>query len=564
MPFTSWIADAFANPGSCRALLKSPVPLLLRSNDPPTAREILLIHNAINKVEESLQSDMDDLCSTRFHDFINSHKAIFSPWRKLPTELLVEIFLFCVDEYDDSVHDKPPWVLGQICRPWRRVALSTCGLWKKLPSVNLGKSKKSEIKQQLAWISELIQRSGNAPISFSLPETRVPPLNDSALHLLFRHAERWEHVHLTVDEHICEQLSLIKTPFISLRSLRLSIFTPNQRLVVDVFQSAPKLQRVSLSTGLEPDLVKIPWQQLTSFTELSGNLYHLASALTSPSSHRLRELCFYETQGFGDLGQLELPNLTSLVVQSKTGLGSFFDVLNAPALQEMVVRLFCTDPLVVQKLIDMLSRCSCVLRRLVLHTNYQGNIPIRGLLTSTPQLISLDINHPTTDLLNVLIITSTMNPRKWAFLPCLESLTLRLWSAYPHLSDLVRFAQTRCDPHTDKNSNNGDSEPFPLRLFKLAPPPETWRLGFQTPRFGIRFEAWSQWTGPENPKEKLTGQLLDMKQSLNNAVDAVQIASEIPIKERPFQLACRIDTLLTLLEDIQITPESVIHFYVSQ
>jgi hypothetical protein len=200
-----------------------------------------------------------------------------------------------------------------------------------------------------------------------------------------------------------------------------------------------------------------------------------------------------------------------------------------------------------------------------LHTDYRGITPITGLLTSTPWLISLDINHPTIDLLNALTTTSIMN--QWAFLPCLESLTLRLWSSYPHVSDLVRFAQTRCDPHIYKNGSSGDSELFPLRLFKLAPPQESQIFGIQAPRFGTRFEAWSQWSGPENAKEILKDHL-EMKQSLNNALDAAQnfrklYASPI-LTEEAFQRTCRIDTLLTLLENIRITPEIVIHFYVSQ
>ena len=89
MPITSWIAAAFAKPRKRRNLLKSPVPLLLRSNDPPTDREVLLIQDSINKVEDSLQTDMDDLHSTLLHDFLESHKAIFCPWRHLDRKSVV-------------------------------------------------------------------------------------------------------------------------------------------------------------------------------------------------------------------------------------------------------------------------------------------------------------------------------------------------------------------------------------------------------------------------------------------------------------------------------------------
>ncbi|KAF8196903.1 hypothetical protein K438DRAFT_1585606, partial [Mycena galopus ATCC 62051] len=63
-------------------------------------------------------------------DQIYQHQAILSPVRRIPPELICEIYAWtwasCKSDY--SRHE-PPWFLGQICRSWRHFALSYPPLW---------------------------------------------------------------------------------------------------------------------------------------------------------------------------------------------------------------------------------------------------------------------------------------------------------------------------------------------------------------------------------------------------------------------------------------------------
>ncbi|KAK0491703.1 hypothetical protein EDD18DRAFT_1334584 [Armillaria luteobubalina] len=63
-------------------------------------------------------------------------KKILSPSRRLPTELLTDIFIRCSSLRDRS--DSPldpsafPWTLSHVCRKWREVAIATPELWSSI------------------------------------------------------------------------------------------------------------------------------------------------------------------------------------------------------------------------------------------------------------------------------------------------------------------------------------------------------------------------------------------------------------------------------------------------
>jgi hypothetical protein len=53
--------------------------------------------------------------------------AYLSPMRRLPLELLREIFLWCFQSHPCSA-----WVLGSVCISWRRLALRIPVIWSKV------------------------------------------------------------------------------------------------------------------------------------------------------------------------------------------------------------------------------------------------------------------------------------------------------------------------------------------------------------------------------------------------------------------------------------------------
>ncbi|KAF6746880.1 hypothetical protein DFP72DRAFT_822436, partial [Ephemerocybe angulata] len=65
---------------------------------------------------------------------IDAHKRLRSPIRRLPKELLLEIFILCLPDRHQPVLSewKAPLLLTRVCKPWRILAMSAPVLWSSL------------------------------------------------------------------------------------------------------------------------------------------------------------------------------------------------------------------------------------------------------------------------------------------------------------------------------------------------------------------------------------------------------------------------------------------------
>ncbi|KAJ7137869.1 hypothetical protein C8R44DRAFT_660958, partial [Mycena epipterygia] len=253
------------------------LPYLLTSNEEPSPEEAAAVHKALRELE----SDARRLVATAPDDSqpknglasgetlqsqIALHKAILSPHRRLPSEVLGEIFFYfapdLVVETADVLrrnlnHHGPdsglsvPWFLGQICRRWRAVALSIGELWSTLHirhgNVSLSQT---DIAQATAdSMRECLRRSGQARLSFLLDMRRVWQewVNIAVLERLLEHSHRWKTVHLCAVSPGALTVLTKKDPrdFPALRNVRLSL--------------------LALEDGASR--LGFPWSQLTRYHE---------------------------------------------------------------------------------------------------------------------------------------------------------------------------------------------------------------------------------------------------------------------------------------------------------
>ncbi|KAF9442153.1 hypothetical protein P691DRAFT_622505, partial [Macrolepiota fuliginosa MF-IS2] len=56
--------------------------------------------------------------------FVRKHQTLLHWTRRSPSELLVDIFIWCTDD-----NTTIPWNVSQVCRRWRTIALGTPKLW---------------------------------------------------------------------------------------------------------------------------------------------------------------------------------------------------------------------------------------------------------------------------------------------------------------------------------------------------------------------------------------------------------------------------------------------------
>ncbi|KAJ7239597.1 hypothetical protein B0H12DRAFT_1056600, partial [Mycena haematopus] len=114
---------------------------LLNSNEVPLDSEVPIIKAAIAKVDASLacideeimqlQSRLKQLEAER--DRLSSYRtqssAILSPLRRMPPEILGEIFSWTIPQDIRREEGYSPWFLTHISRRWREIAVSTSSLW---------------------------------------------------------------------------------------------------------------------------------------------------------------------------------------------------------------------------------------------------------------------------------------------------------------------------------------------------------------------------------------------------------------------------------------------------
>ncbi|KAJ6580786.1 hypothetical protein B0H19DRAFT_894069, partial [Mycena capillaripes] len=118
------------------------------TNEPPDSSEIALVLSAISKTDaplacldneiSKLQEKLKQLEDERtlLSSYRTQNTAILSPLRRLPPEVLGEIFSWTMPSVNDALDlgrfdtgANSPWVLTRVCSRWRAISLSTPSLW---------------------------------------------------------------------------------------------------------------------------------------------------------------------------------------------------------------------------------------------------------------------------------------------------------------------------------------------------------------------------------------------------------------------------------------------------
>ncbi|KAF7974852.1 hypothetical protein HWV62_11089 [Athelia sp. TMB] len=274
----------------------SPVHSYLGNNLPPSTHEQLekaqraleQLQNHIIVVDEVLSRgtftcNCPQARRSALQDYANAHRAFISPLRRLPSELLGEIFHWVVclpppfgyPARRASLLGPAPLLLERVCRHWREVARASPALWSY---IEVGLEDGNE-EHDLAFTSNFLARSAAHPLSIVLGKGyKVPDPEHPALALLVAKCERWQTLDLRVPFSTIRALaSRVKGKLSMLRSLEISRgdqFRGNDYTIpIDTFAVAPLLRHFDAGTRLRHDPVGslvatrtiiLPWNGLTS------------------------------------------------------------------------------------------------------------------------------------------------------------------------------------------------------------------------------------------------------------------------------------------------------------
>ncbi|KAK0458481.1 uncharacterized protein EV420DRAFT_358229 [Desarmillaria tabescens] len=133
-------------------------------------------------LQEMIQTVSSEREAVQSNFLVAEHLAILSPIRRVPTELLQEIFLYCIGDkqFQDIWPEggyafEAPVVFGRVCSRWRRVSFSTPSLWSSL------KITISRVAGAVDWaapgsrkiLRAWLKRSGRLPLDVCLSASRT-------------------------------------------------------------------------------------------------------------------------------------------------------------------------------------------------------------------------------------------------------------------------------------------------------------------------------------------------------------------------------------------------------
>ncbi|KAJ7364261.1 hypothetical protein DFH08DRAFT_730841 [Mycena albidolilacea] len=319
------------------------------------------------------------------HETLEAHRALLSPSRRIPPEVLGEIFVHCLpqDAFIDASVTHCPLLLTQISSNWRSVALMTPALWTSL-KVNLSTT---SCLPNLPLIQAWITRSGSCPLSFSIEESIQKDYYEegmitsaAVLELYAPHYHRWRTIRLQYQDWRINTGFLklpCDVPPQSLQSLHLArdFWQPTEYDQLSLMLSAPRLRNCTWVSNTDLGTLHAPFPQLTTlFLErplIAEDFMHILS-----ESAKI-ELCqfFVLASAASNLAPPASPcvlrhNLRSLDLTADL-FGPLFNQLELPSLTHISLRRFDIGPHPApvwphQEFMSLLMRSKCLLEQISL------------------------------------------------------------------------------------------------------------------------------------------------------------------------------------------------------
>jgi len=195
---------------------------LLASNDSPLFSHIPSIRqtvtfsrlrvDALDAQIDALRATMEQLIEERDEtaERVEQYTAILSPVRRVPAELICEIFSWTSPrprKIGENSVAQPPWHLGHICRSWRDTALGNTLLWNSISILHSSRHPHQNTFP-LSMIETQLFRSANTPLVLDFDWDQMVSGDSLLLALLVLHCERWSS--MRVNPHIGTLFDLLQ------------------------------------------------------------------------------------------------------------------------------------------------------------------------------------------------------------------------------------------------------------------------------------------------------------------------------------------------------------------
>ncbi|KAF7327979.1 hypothetical protein MKEN_00378300 [Mycena kentingensis (nom. inval.)] len=399
---------------------RTEMQLLLESNSAPSESEACTIRQVIASKEaqlDQIQLEIAQAASTQetaatdrtrlvlaellrqrdaTHETLEAHRALLSPIRRIPPEILGEIFLHTLRGERVAAKDCPLLLL-QVSSSWRAVALSTPALWASVSVEITAEHCCPRIELVETWLG----RSGSCPLSFSIKDSvqrdyckEGTPMTAQILALYAPHYHRWQNVRLAQrDWRMDTGFSKLPThtgPPMALESLDLArdFWASDEQKKLSVLLSAPHLRSCTWISNEDIDTISVALPQLRRlFLERPLKREQFFRTLKDGANIAA---CRFFVLAAGTPAEVSkaLPilnhNLSSLDLTADL-FGRLFSQLELPRLVTLAVRRFDNVPHSTpvwphKELMALLARSRCALEDITLQDMDITPVELCGLL----------------------------------------------------------------------------------------------------------------------------------------------------------------------------------------
>ncbi|KAF7334814.1 hypothetical protein MSAN_02368100 [Mycena sanguinolenta] len=299
----------------------SPFASKLGTNYCPTDADIIeiqsLLVEPLSRLRQihsriaDLQKTIDELAEERaaLSTYVDSHEALLSSVRRIPLDILQEIFVACLPTHRNCIMNarEPPVLLGRVCSAWRNISHSTPRLWARLhiaePQIpadaSLDAIREQKYMQRAEVIDAWLRRSGQCPLSISVfgcsnsfgvsPESSGP-----LLRTIIPFASRWRDIDIAaVNTTALEVLSSVTdkdVPMLEtvhMRGISESRQQANTQWAALGLLNGPNLSHFSfVGACRDPIVFPLQWAQMTRLSIASQGVESPRPSFDEPTGRR--------------------------------------------------------------------------------------------------------------------------------------------------------------------------------------------------------------------------------------------------------------------------------------
>lgn len=417
----------------------------------------------ITEARETLRALIEQ--RDRTQQDLSDYAAVLHPVRRLPNEILSEIFTVCHEIHEilkQTTQMEPvSWDLSQTSSRWRMIALSNSRLWSSIDLLVRADMDPRKIYSQTFLLGLQLQRSSTSPLILSLTCFPHVSIHHPTIQMLLPSSQRWQRAYLTFGPTSLSIFSHVQGFLQSLIHLYVDLILDMPGPVLPpplaiqnselngAFKFAPMLYSlIGVPTVLHS--CQFPWSQMTTYGSVAGKANinywsshrkHLDILCLMPNLKTCNLLLRPDANRSKRTPPLELKQLFAVSLSERSEDGSaalLLGSLELPLLR--VLNLFGPGKDTVQYLRSSPHRLH--LHQIHIDSASLSDIECLSLLEAIPSLLHLSLRCPKAITTNLLSQLLEPLPDKVPILPSLRSLGL---SGYVGLDSvlLVQLKEAR-------------------------------------------------------------------------------------------------------------------------